>query len=826
MFSRHNSLTLPTVARTLLLVLAMAFCVVGVHPTAAVAQSTQQNSAPNYDEWRSFAERAERLIDLQFTSDEVLTDIRAELVGFRSRFLSAQDANAGRIATVREQISALGPPPEDGATEAEEVAARRAELNEQLTQLQAPGIAAQEAFRRADGLIRQIDLITRERQAEALLTLWPSPLNPVNWVAAADSVWGTAFTLGTQVSGALEDPAHLREFRSNLPIVGVLILIAAFVLLRGRGWIERLVGRLLDEGADRKSKRLLAQIMSLTQILVPVAAVAALSTALVLTSLTGEIGADLGTALVQAGIGYFTARWAGRQLFPVHESKRAPLQLPAPRRREGRLMANLAGLFIGLNVILGTLFDPLRQPDAANAVIAFPLMVLAGVVLFRLGALLSMHWRLLTADIAEMRFFDRIIGVLGKLAMAIGIGAPVIAAVGYVQAAQALLYPSIVSLGLITVLVFVTQVVDDLYDSLTGRSPDDPDALLPALIGFGVVLVSLPVFAMIWGVRGTQLLEVWQLLREGFRLGDTRISPTNILSFLIVFSIGFLATRMVQGALGSTVLPKTKIDKGGQKAIISGTGYFGIMMAALIAISTAGIDLSGLALVAGALSVGIGFGLQNIVSNFISGLILLIERPVAEGDWIEVGSTMGTVRSISVRSTIIETFDRTDVIVPNSDLISGTVTNWTRHNSLGRIIIPVGVAYGSDTRKVARILKEIGDAEPLALIDPEPQVHFVDFGGDSLDFELRLVLSDVGFGLSVRTELRHQIAERFKEEGIDIPFAQRDIWLRNPEALRGEAPPPEPSEPRDPRDENARTKMRYDEISDGDSGDGDGDGGR
>jgi len=811
--------------KAVLLVFALAFCACVNTSVTASAQTSQQITAPNYDEWRVFAERAERLIDLPFTTDEALAEIRAELVVFRGRFLAAQDANATRIATVREQISALGPLPENGTGEAEEVAARRAELGEQLTQLQAPGIAAQEAFRRADGLIRQIDLIARERQAEALLTLWPSPLNPVNWVSAADSVWGTFFTFGMQIMGALEDPAHLREFRSNLPIVGLLILVAGFVLLRGRGWIERLVGRLLDEGIDRKSKILLAQVMSLTQILVPVAAVMALATALVLTSLTGEIGAALASALVQAGIGYFTARWAGRQMFPVHDSRRAPLHLPTPRRREGRLMANLAGLFIGLHVILNTLFDPRLQSDTANAVIAFPLMVLAGVVLFRLGALLSMHLRLVSADTADMRFFDRIIGVLGKLAMVIGIGAPLVAAVGYVQAAQALLYPSIVSLGLMTGLVFLIQLVDDLYDVVTARAPDDPDALVPALIGFGVVLLSLPVFAIIWGVRPTQLLEVWQVLREGFRLGETRISPTNLLSFVIVFSIGYMATRMVQGALDSTVLPKTKIDKGGQKAIISGTGYVGILLAALIAISTAGIDLSGLAIVAGALSVGIGFGLQNIVSNFISGLILLIERPVAEGDWIEVGGTMGTVRSISVRSTIIETFDRTDVIVPNADLISGTVTNWTRYNSLGRIIIPVGVAYGADTRKVSRILKEIGDNEPLALLDPEPQVHFVDFGADSLNFELRLVLSDVGFSMSVRTELRHQIMERFKQEGIEIPFAQRDIWLRNPEVLRGEAaPPPEPT-PRDPRDAAARTEMTYDELpsSDGGSPEGDGD---
>jgi potassium-dependent mechanosensitive channel len=743
---------------------------------------------PDMAVWEFLARRVEAALEDARTPNLVLEQLRTRVAEWRTRFLEAQTANQSRIASLRDQLAALGPAPEAGVQEPAEIAARRRELETQLRALEAPVLAAEEAFRRADGLIREIDATLRERQADALMQLSPTPLNPANWPAGYVALRDAVAALGTELRDAWSNPTRREEFSGNIPAILAYLAFAIVLLLRGRGWIER-AEALFQRRASARGREVFGLLMSLGQIVLPFIGVLALIEALRASGLVGLRGQVLVDALPLAGLTILVARWVGVQVFPWREDAVAVLRLSAERRREGRFHAGALGLVLAFEGVRRSFFEGGALSEAAESVLAFPLLLVTALLLFRLGQIVRLHMVSAAAgEDATPGFADRILGFVGRLVILVGVGATVLGAIGYMAAAAALVYPTAYSLGVIGLLLILVRLVGDLFVWLSGGDEAARDQLVPVLVNFSLVVVSLPVFALVWGVRGAELAEIWVRFLEGVTLGETRISPVDFLTFVLVFVVGYTVTRLVQGALRTSVLPKTKLDKGGQVAIVSGLGYAGILLAALIAFSTAGIDLSSLAIVAGALSVGIGFGLQTIVSNFVSGIILLFERPVAEGDWIEVGGVMGTVRKISVRSTIIQTFDRTDVIVPNADLISGQVTNWTRFSLTGRLIVKVGVAYGTDTRRVASILYEIAEAQPLVVLNPPPSVFFRGFGADSLDFEIRMILRDVNFMLKVETDVNHMIAERFVAEGIEIPFAQRDIWLRNPEALHPPAP--------------------------------------
>ena len=761
--------------------LALLLCCVPLLATAQDTSADTGTAAMDDATWERLASRAEASAARDDVSEFALNRLRAELVVWRDEFLSRSGVNAGRLATVDAQLAALGTAPDSG-DEPQAVAYRRAALVAQRQELAAPGLLAQEAYARADGLISEFDARVRARQTAALTQRGPSPLAPTNLSGAVTAIWTTLTTVGSETGARLERQIGSGQLWSVLPRALVLFVFAVFCLGMVRRWIT--AWRLQISTYDQRFASFWMFLLSLVQILIPTIGLVALSEALGTLDVFGLRGRDVLGALPDAGFVVIFAWWLSRLVFPVGE-RAGYLGYDASTRAKGRRYALALGWVLAGQIIMSAALQTADIDTGARAAIDWPIMVIMGVLLWRFGRVVGTKPEPIEGGTVSE---GRMRGLMGRFCTIVAVVGPVAAAFGYGAAGLALLPPAIYSLGLAGVILLIQRFLHDLTaPMIRDDSAKGLTALLPVLLGLVIYIFSLPVFALIWGARVDDLLEIWTRFREGFALGETRISPTDFLTFVLVFAVGYVLTRFIQATLRRSVLPRTRLDLGGQNAVVAGFGYVGIILSAIIAITSAGIDLSNLAIVAGALSVGIGFGLQNIVSNFVSGIILLIERPVSEGDWIEVGGQMGYVRAISVRSTRIETFDRTDVIVPNADLVSGQVTNWTRGNLVGRVIVPVGVAYGTDVDEVTKILTRIAEAHPLVVMTPPPAVLFMAFGADSLDFEIRAILRDVNYVLKTKSELNYEISRQFAEAGIEIPFAQRDIWLRNPETLKGPA---------------------------------------
>jgi potassium efflux system protein len=306
---------------------------------------------------------------------------------------------------------------------------------------------------------------------------------------------------------------------------------------------------------------------------------------------------------------------------------------------------------------------------------------------------------------------------------------------------------------------------------------------------FGITVIGL------WGYSDTLWSLVRQGITEGFQLGPVHIVPIHWVIGIVVFSVLVTLVRWIRNEILPGWMRSSRIERGAQEAIVTISGYVGIIIAAIIGLSLAGFSFTNLAIIAGALSVGIGFGLQNIVNNFISGIILLFERPIRTGDWIVVGNTEGYVRKISIRSTQIETFDRADVIVPNSELISSQVTNWMLRDPWGRVIVPIGVAYGSDVEKVREVLLQAAREHPQAITDSSrvspPKVLFRGFGDSALNFELRFFIRNIDQRLATLSDLNFAIEKGLREANIEIPFPQRDLHLRSVDSAIRFGPAPE-----------------------------------
>ena len=756
--------------RALLLAAALLAALFAAGAVRAQAQD-EPSPAPAWDRVSTNAE--ERVADAD-TSTPALDQLREQLVQVRSEALEVERAAEPAVNELNERVKALGPPPAEGAADPPEIAARRQDLQRQISAAQAPILEAQEAYQRADALIKEIDRIVRDRFSAELMSRGPTPLRPQVWLAGLDEVHKRLLDNWNGLTSGLEDPVHRTLLLRSLPLSIGLVIAGLVVAVALRRWLIDWVERRLDPGAGYPPEAWIVAVRNLARLVVPAVGAGLLFAAFDPQRWVAQPADERLFYLPSFVLILIGAGWlAAGLLAPKHAVFRlVPLD-------DGEAQAG-ARVVIGLGIVLALalLFSRLTEhwdlSTTTQTALQFPLVLFGAAGLWRAAGLIDVARQRLAgpADAGTSTMRSRFFRILVRALRAVAVAAPLLALAGFLTAAGFLVMRSAATLGLMGSALVIFDLVNRTAQSFL-RSPtasSDDGGLVPVVVGALIGLVSLPLLAMIWGARPSDISDAWMLLKEGVTFGGIRLSAGIVLTLMLVFAIGVGATRLLQTVLRGTVLPRTRLDTGGRNAVLAGTGYVGFTLAALAAIGAAGLDLSNIAIVAGALSVGIGFGLQNVVSNFVSGIILLVERPVKEGDWIEVGGFSGYVRGISVRSTEIETFDRASVILPNSDLIAGTVLNRTHVGMSGRLQVPVGVTWEADPRKVEAILLSIAEEHPLVLADPAPRVLFLDLGPDSMNFELRCWLRDVNFSLSARSDMNFEIVERFRAEGIRVQF--------------------------------------------------------
>jgi len=743
--------------------------------------SAQEDISFDIETWLKFSSRAEQVVTNQVASYEAFLNLQSQLVAWENTAQSKLQPTQAEIARATSRIEALA-----GLNQAEEEQSR---LNRLLNELNGTLSDAEmrlglitDVQQVTNALIDEINNILATRSRDRLYSIGPSPLNPVHWQETL-LFFGSFFNdMFVSLSQSLESQAQRTQAWQNIGVTLLFLASSIFIMFFGRQVVNKAIFPLLDHNTPRTKPLLESFISVFNTLILPLLSLYLFYWAIISTGFIYSLSLILIDALLSLGVVVLGVNWLAREVYNLIISKSAE-QKPQAWQRQIFNMSLVIGWILGLDVFFNEFVNYQGSLPQVDVILSYIVILLGGIFLFRVARILSTNMPELPNKDDKRSPLGILISLLARVSIIVSVIAIGFGTAGFTVGANTILMATLATLLVVAGYWFAMNVFIKFYFTMCQITESE---LLQSWSGpFTIVigLINTMAFAILllysWGYSYAEIGFFWNSAIQGVEVGGQLISLEVVWVFLLVIVIGYLLTRIGRVILSQYVFPYTKMDQGLKSSTLKIVSYLGLGITLVIAVSLAGIDLTNLAIVIGALSVGIGFGLQEVVSNFISGLILLFERPVKEGDWVEVGSTSGTVRKIAVRSTTIETFDRAEVVVPNKDLMAQAVKNWTLGTRIGRIIVPVGVAYGSDVGRVQEILMQIAKEHPAVADDPAPGVAFMQFGADALEFEIRAILTDVNFMISARSEINFNIAKRFEQEGIEIPFSQRDIWLRN-----------------------------------------------
>jgi small-conductance mechanosensitive channel len=741
------------------------------------------------DEPKAMVERLDR-IDRALTrgiSDvELLGEWLKQIDGDKARATACVPATEKTIEKLNKDLEALGVP---GPKEPQEVARQRKTLGEERTAQENRLATCRVVIQRSDELTQKITALEQQLQAQHLLIRGPSALSLLKDERLSLDTLFAATGVFIRVHSGI-------DYLSASRLAGLALIVAAALLVGG------LLRRSLVSWARRHrwhtnlSSQLGRSVVTTFAHYAPYL-LSSLAVSIFFLAITWQARPIPYLSVLAYGLPPYFLALALIHVF-LWPCPPAAAWLPVPpdigkalaRRLKVFALLTLLGYLLFASLLTHSLPDPvLFLARAVFAVVLFVNLAWAFWLLGHIPALAKTMW------------------LRGGLVIVL-LGLLVAELIGYRNLsifAMRAVFGTLVAYG---ILWLATRLLWELHDGLDKgrhawhRRLRTALALQPGDPVPGLLWARLIVTLFLWAVFVVWLLQIWGLPEalqqqlynwavNGITVGSLTVNPARIVLAIITLTVLLGFSGWLRSRVKRKWLPRTRMDRGAREATVTVGGYVAVALAVVIALAVSGFEFTNLAIIAGALSVGIGFGLQTIVNNFVSGLILLFERPIKTGDWIVVGNTEGYVKRIRIRSTEIQTFDRADVIVPNSDLISSQVTNWMLKDPRGRIRIPVSVAYGSDTEKVRDILLQLAAEHEEIIGDgssPQPRVLFLAFGESSLDFELRCHIKNIDMRRIVISDINFAIDKAFRAHGIEIPFPQRDVHIRNWPAEKKEIP--------------------------------------
>ncbi|RYU57563.1 mechanosensitive ion channel family protein [Methylolobus aquaticus] len=762
---------------------------------ATPAQTSSPTAKPlvqQIKDWNAVLNRVRGELADPELSDEQLDAVPMSLAPVRAEARMGAEGLLPEVQQLKDEQAALGPPPPaDAPPEAANIAERRKASAERLATVEGAIKEAELIVAQTDRLLDEVSALRRVRFTDRLSARSGSPLSAKVWQRAWSAMQAQWVTARTEVGEWWTSKVAAPVGRTGQWVLPLSVAIAVLLAWPARSKLLRRFGYISVEGEPNYGQRLQAALFTgLIRSFLPSAAALAFYLGVRQGQLLSAGGLEIAWATVQALVFVaFTHAFCWGAFAPNAPSWRLVPLTDAAAMTVSRTVTGLAAVF-GLDWIISTLNEQTEVPVELILLEEFVSGLLIAALLFAL--LRPGIWRV--QDGSRWRRHAAATFARGVLTILVG-AIPLTAVLGYVALSRVLATQLVLSAGLVVGLALLRALGDEMIEH--ALLPGTPLALrvrttldmtrdgcemlafwLRGLLRLALLVSGLLALPLVWGAGGQDLLAWLERSVFGYPFPSVKISLADLVVALVLFAVLLLGTRLLQRTLDREIFPRTRLDAGVRNSIRAAAGYIGFTIALTLAVATLGIDLSNLAIIAGALSVGVGFGLQNIVGNFVSGIILLVERPVKVGDWIVVGELQGYVKRISVRATEISTFDRASVFIPNSSLIASPVVNRTYADPQGRLVIPLAVAYGCDTQRVRSVLMNVAKLNPDVLDHPPPVVLFRSFGDSALAFELVVYIPDVNRSLAVTSDLCFAIEEDFRRAGIEFPFPHRDVHLQ------------------------------------------------